>query len=163
MSAIFSPCGRFRYRLDRKVADTGVVAALVGVNPSTAGAVENDQTIRKDLGFARLHGWRRIVKGNLFGYRATDVRALASAPDPIGPDNDQHLISIFYEVDIVVAAWGPTAKLPARLRNRWRTVLELAEACGKEMWSFGVAQDGQPRHTLMLPYSTPLVPWPSLA
>src|SRR5690242_17608554 len=76
VSAVFSEGGEetglFRYRLDRHVQDDGIVAALCGVNPSTAGAEANDQTIRKDLGFARIHGWRQIIKVNKFAFRATD-------------------------------------------------------------------------------------------
>lgn len=159
MSAILSDDGRYRYRLEREVSDVGCVAAIFGVNPSTADATTNDATIRKDMGFARINGWRRIIKGNLFAYRATDVRELARVPDPNGPDNDHHIWSIMTDADVVVVAWGPTSKLPRQLRERWRVVAHMAIRCRKPLWCLGVANDGQPRHTLMLPYASPLVPW----
>lgn len=74
MTALVSPCGRYRLRLDRVTGDVGPVVAIIGVNPSTADATKNDHTIRKDMGFAKRLGWSRIIKANLCGYRATDVR-----------------------------------------------------------------------------------------
>lgn len=163
MGALFSDGGEtgaaYRWLLWRDVQPEGVVAALCGVNPSTAGAEANDQTIRKDLGFARIHGWRRIIKINKFGFRATDVRELAGAFDPIGPDNDEHLRRAFDEADVLVPCWGPLSKLPKRLRRRYVEVARMMERTGKPVLCLGTANDGQPRHTLTLSYATPLVPW----
>lgn len=159
-SAIISSCGLYRYRLEREVQENGIVAAILGVNPSTADAEVDDATIRKDMGFARRLGWRRIIKGNEFAWRDTDVRRLRTALDPVGPDNDVHLEAIMREADIVVAAWGPLAKLPRELRARWKGVVDIARwQVGKPLYCFGVAQDGQPKHTLMLAYDTPLELW----
>jgi len=167
-SAVISPCGTYRLELARDVEldplmvgllGPGCTTLLIGVNPSTADAVQNDATIRKDIGFAQRLGWARILKGNKFAYRATDVRELAMAADPVGPGNDVHLERMMREAAIVVACWGPLSKLPARLRGRWREVVAIAERVGKPLHCFGTAKDGQPLHTLMLPYSTPLVRW----
>lgn len=159
MSAVFSPCGTWRYRLDRDLGRTGPVVAILGVNPSTADAERNDATIRKDIGFGARLGWGHLVKGNLFAFRSTDIRGLRTAADPRGPENDAYLEQIMREADTVVAAWGPTSKLPPVLRKRWVTVSLMAERLGVPLMCFGVAADGQPRHTLMLAYETPLVPW----
>lgn len=158
-SAVISACGRYRYRLERDVSDQGIVAAILGVNPSTADAKVDDQTIRKDMGFARRLGCRRIIKGNKFAFRATDVKALRTARDPIGPENDAYLGDIMQDADIVIVAWGSLSKLPKRLRSRWRTIVKIAGVFGKPLYCFGTAQDGQPRHTLMLSYDTPLIEW----
>lgn len=159
MSAILSPCGTWRYRLERDLGRAGPTAAIYGVNPSTADATVNDHTIRKDIGFGGRHGWGRLVKGNKFAYRSTDIKGLRTAADPRGPENDAHLEQIMRDADIHIAAWGPLGKLPPHLRKRWRTVLSIAERVGIKFMCFGVAQDGQPRHTLMLAYDTPLVEW----
>lgn len=161
MSAVISECGSFRLRLDRDVRPLcgGPVVALIGVNPSTANATENDATIRKDLGFGELLGWSRIIKANKFAYRATDVKQLRRAEDPIGPDNDFYLRQIFAEADILIPCWGTLAKLPKSLRNRWRSVAVMMFEPGKPVMCFGTAKDGHPRHTLMLPYATPLETW----
>jgi hypothetical protein len=157
--AILSPCGTWRWVLWRDIAEEGLVAALCGVNPSTADAKENDATIRKDIGFAKVHGWRRIIKINEFAFRATDVNRLKTAFDPCGPENDAHIRRALDEADVFVACWGSLAKLPKPLRNRWRAIVRMAQEAGKPIMCFGTANDGQPRHTLMLAYETPLVPW----
>ena len=158
-TAVLSPCETWRYRLERVLAGDGPVAAILGVNPSTATAEIDDQTIRKDIGFGIRLGWSRIIKGNLFAFRATDVRELRTARDPIGPDNDAHLDQIMRDADVVVAAWGPGAKLPPELRNRYRRVLTIADRAGKPLWCWGRSKDGSPRHPLMLAYATPLELW----
>lgn len=91
---------------------------------------------------------------------AKDVRALATAADPIGPDNGYRLCEIFLDADRVIFAWGPSSKLPARLRDQWREVDRIARAMHCEPLSIGVtANDGHPKHPLMLPYDAPLIPW----
>lgn len=157
MSAIISPCGAYRYRLERELGD-GPTVAVIMVNPSTADAVENDATIRKLLGFGTRNGWGKIIVGNLFAYRATDVRELATAADPIGPENNVHLAQALTDAERVIVAWGPASKLPRRLRGRWRTIQSLAGS--RPLWTIGkTAKDGHPCHPLMLPYSLELQPW----
>lgn len=163
MSAVFSEGGEseaiYRWRLDRDVQPEGIVVALVGVNPSTAGAEVNDATIRKDIGFGLRLGWKKIIKVNKLAYRATDVREVAKVDDPIGVACDQYLVEAFAQCDLIIPCWGPLAKLPKKLRTRWRAVYRLMCEAERPIKCFGVAKDGQPRHTLMLPYSTPLVDW----
>jgi hypothetical protein len=158
-SAVISPCGLYRYRLDRAGRGLGKTAVIM-VNPSTADANKDDATIRKLKGFGERNAWGDLIVGNLFAYRATDVRALAGAADAVGPDNDAHLKRIVSEAERVIYAWGPTAKIPRRLRDRWRVVDALVRATGHDPHSIGEpAADGQPRHPLMLAYATPIVPW----
>lgn len=151
-----SACGSYRYRLERGSGETAT--AIVMVNPSTADATQDDATIRKLRGFGERNGWGRIIVGNLFAYRATDVRELARVADPVGPANDDYLAHIVRHADRVVVAWGPLAKLPSPLRGRWRQVCRLFGP--RPVFSIGVsANDGQPKHPLMLPYDSPLIPW----
>lgn len=163
MSAWFSEGGEdaamYRWRLDREIADEGIVVALPGVNPSTAGAINNDATIRKDIGFGQRLGWRRIIKVNKFAYRAKDVTELRKAIEPIGAQNDRYIAEAFDEADMIVPCWGPLSKLPKHLRRRWLEVVRLMERSGKPIMCLGTANCGQPRHTLMTPYETPLTAW----
>jgi hypothetical protein len=161
LSAIISDCGRYRYRLERNTGGPGgFVTAVIMVNPSTADAELDDATIRKLKGFARANRWGRIIVGNLFALRATDVRVLAKVDDPIGPDNDDHLRNIIVEADRVIVAWGPRSKLPPRLRNRYLAVLSMLRRFETKPECIGPpAKDGHPRHPLMLPYSSPILPW----
>lgn len=159
MSAIISPCGTYRYRLERDGPGEDATAIIM-VNPSTADAEEDDQTIRKLKGFGERYQWGRLIVGNLFAYRATDVRELATAEDPRGPDNGYRLAEIFLDAERCIFAWGPMAKLPKRLRTQWREVHQLALSMHLEPMSIGPpAKDGHPCHPLMLAYATELQPW----
>jgi len=159
MSAIISPCGTYRYRLERDGPGEGATAVIM-VNPSTADATDDDATIRKLRGFGARLGLGRLIVGNLFAYRATDVRALAAAPDPAGSDNGDRLAEIFLSAQRCIFAWGPASKLPKRLREQWRQADQIARAMHLEPMSIGApAKDGHPCHPLMLPYTRTLEPW----
>lgn len=158
-SAVISRCGYYRYRLERPGLGDGSTAIIM-VNPSTADAENDDATIRKVRGFGRRHGWGRMIVGNLFAYRATDVRELAKTADPIGPDNDFHLRQIIGEADRIVVAWGPAGKLPSALRQRWKAITNIAQPLGKRLLCIGpAAKDGHPCHPLMLAYDSPILDW----
>lgn len=119
MSAVISDCGRYRYRLKRPGTTNATRTAIIMVNPSTADAAVDDATIRKLRGFGERNMWGRLLLvGNLFAYRATDVCELGKVADPVGPENDDHLIQILAECDQVVCAWGPVSKQPKYQRNR---------------------------------------------
>ena len=159
MSAVISPCGQYRYRLERDGGEIGQTAVIM-VNPSTADATQDDQTITKVRGFGRRNGWGKLVIGNLFAYRATDIRELAHVADPIGPDNDDHLRQIAMYADRVIIAWGALAKLPSELRGRHKHVLSLLADLDVPVLRIGTLTScAQPKHPLMLAYDTPILPW----
>lgn len=158
-NAVISDCGKYRYRLERQSAGDGTTAIIM-VNPSTADATQDDATIRKLIGFGNRNQWGRLIVGNLFAYRATDVRELGNVADPVGPDNDDHLKSIFKDADRVVFAWGPVSKQPKYRRHRWVEVNAFAVGFGLNPTSIGApAQCGHPKHPLMLAYDNPIQPW----
>jgi hypothetical protein len=94
-----------------------------------------------------------------FAFCSKDIKNLRTARDAIGPENDYHIEQAMRDADLVIAAWGPLLKLPNHLRSRWRRVVGIADRTGKPLWCLGTAQDGHPRHTLMLPYTAELKLW----
>lgn len=162
MSATISACGRYRYRLERHVdADNarGPVFAFFGVNPSTADETNDDATVRKWIGFMNRWGGSRFIVGNVFAFRATDVRALRLAADPVGSVNRWHLEMIADDADVLVPCWGDRAKVPRELHAQIDQTLALLRATGKPVKHFGLTKGGDPKHPLMLGYDTPLVPY----
>jgi hypothetical protein len=159
LSAVISSCGLFRYRLDRDIQDRGPVAAFFGVNGSTAGPVEEDQTTRKWNGFSQRNGFSRYIAGNPFAYRARDVRQLARVADPVGPENALYLMEIIAEADILIPCWGNRAKVPKALRWHFDMLLLDLTASKKPLLCFGLTAAGDPKHPLTLGYDTPLVPF----
>ncbi|WP_313004812.1 DUF1643 domain-containing protein [Brevundimonas sp.] len=160
MSAVFSECGLYRYRLDRHLSDEGETLAAVLVNPSTADAARDDQTIRKVQGFARRAGFGHLIVGNLFAYRSTDIKGLAAVEDPRGGfDNNKHLEAMIVEADSVLFAWGASDKIPKKWRGCWTGVADIADRAGKQPLCLGVAKDGHPLHPMTLGYSRLWQPW----
>ena len=157
-TAEFSPCGTYRYWLTRELGGDRPLVDC-GLNPSTATAEINDQTIRKNIGFARRWGCGRLVKTNAYGFRATDPnvmkRARKSGIDIVGPGNDAALLRAVELVrltgGILLVTWGAHIE-PERQR-------ELARIFGDLAMCLGTNGDGSPRHPLYLKYETPLVPW----
>ncbi len=158
-SAVFSADRKHRYRLDRDVQPSGVVAAYFGVNGSTAGEDEEDQTTLKWRGFSMRNGFARYIAANPFAYCATDVSELARAADPVGPDNARHLAEVILEADVLVPCWGNRGKLPQHLRHHLDDLADLLFASGKPVRIFGLTASGDPKHPLMLGYDTPLRSW----
>ncbi|NTI92246.1 DUF1643 domain-containing protein [Agrobacterium rhizogenes] len=158
-TAIFSDCGLFRYLLEHDFGGGGPVISLTMVNPSLAGREKNDPTMAKVDGFCARLGASKVIVSNKNALISEDVRDLRKAVDPIGPENDFYIEQAIRDADIHIVAWGPLAKLPKSLRNRWRGVVEVLDRAGARPMCWGTAQDGHPRHPLMVAYATPLVPW----
>lgn len=159
MNAEISKCGRYRYSLERFVAEAGIVVAFFGVNPSRADAEIDDPTSRKWKHFARqLGGWKYIA-GNAFALRSHDVKELAIAAEPVGWENDWHLQQIIAEADVLVPCWGSRLKLLPALRPRLDKLAAMLHASGKPVKTFGFTASGDPKHPLMLGYKTPIIDW----
>lgn len=164
MTAVFSPCGRYRYRLERDLgalAGRGVCAFLM-LNPSTADAELDDPTIRRCKSFAAATGAARLFVGNLFAWRATDPADLSpmrGCAYPTGPDNDRHLAEIAASADVVIAAWGAAGKVYKLAQARAAVVRRIVEAAGKPLHVLRLTKNGQPEHPLYLPADLRPVLW----
>lgn len=154
-SAILSDCGKYRYWLERGEKDAPYVAWVLA-NPSTADAEKDDPTVRKARGFTGRWGYKRFVFVNLFAFRSTDPKGLLKAQNPWGPDNDDYIRRAVSGAQFVVLAWGNAVVKP--LRERCRVVAKhvLSARQQEHVKCLGYTADRQPRHPLMLAYSTPL-------
>lgn len=157
--AVFSDCGLYRYLLEHDYGRSGPVISLGMVNPSEANEEKNDPTMTKVDGFAYRLNASKVIVWNLCALVNKDVKALARAADPVGPENDGYIAASIRSAGIRIVAWGPASKLPKALRTRWRSAADVLEAVGASPLCWGIAKDGQPRHPLMVAYATPLVPW----
>lgn len=154
--------GPFRYWLTRPlpVRRSGPPLVVCMLNPSTADASTDDQTIRKLYGFAERLGRAGVVVVNAYAFRARHPRDMRAAADPVGPLNDGvlallgQLMRATIDDPEVVVAWGKHCA-PARAK----AVATILEREGARLVSWGRNGDGSPPHPLLLPYSTPLEPW----
>ena len=85
---------------------------------------------------------------NIFAFRATDPRDMKNQEDPVGPDNDKWLLSVYKDAGLVVAAWGTHGSF----LDRDRDVMSLLG----RLECLGVNQDGSPKHPLYLSKKTKL-------
>ena len=87
-AAVFSPCGGYRWWLQRTWEPQRPPLLFVGLNPSRADGQRDDPTLRRLMAFARRWGFGRLEVLNLFGAVATRAAALKRMADPVGADND---------------------------------------------------------------------------
>jgi hypothetical protein len=149
----------YRYKLSRTLLMGNRSALWIGVNPSTADAEVDDASIRKLYGFSPRLNINHWWVGNLFAYRATDVKKLGKIADPVGRGADEYLRQMMIRSDLVIAGWGCISKVPPRLRYRWKEIVVMAEELNKQLLCWGTCSDGHPRHPLMLPYTSVLRTW----
>ncbi|SFV31428.1 hypothetical protein SAMN05216456_1338 [Devosia crocina] len=141
--ATFSPCRTWRYRLERRWGD-GAQVAFIMLNPSTADEENNDPTIRRCISYAKHWGFGGLLIGNIFAFRSTDPKGLYSAPDPIGPENDDWLDTIANQAAAIVCGWGVHGAYQAR----GRAVLDRLSH--RKPMALKLTADGHPGHPLYL-------------
>jgi hypothetical protein len=154
-AALISDCGRYRYWLTRCWDAEARQACFIMLNPSVADASVDDPTIRRCVGFARAWGCGGVRVVNLFAYRATRPGDMRAADDPVGPENDRHLLDAARGCHPVVAAWG----VHGGHRNRDGAAAGLLLSAGVTVQCLGTTRDGRPRHPLYVPADQPLVPF----
>ncbi|QIN95291.1 protein of unknown function DUF1643 [Stenotrophomonas phage vB_SmaS_DLP_3] len=156
MSAVISPCEKYRYLLRRGGNDP---LPFVMLNPSTADANTDDPTIRRCLGFAKREGRNGIVVANLYGFRTAYPAQLKSAAaegfDVVGENNDYYLAMLSQMYPAVVCAWG--AGLDDRMRQVRIEKLKRLMTPHCNLLCFGTTREGHPRHPLYLKGDAPLV------
>jgi hypothetical protein len=145
-SAVFGdPADCYRYRLQRTWDETKPHVMFVMMNPSTADPLVDDPTVAKCGRFARAWGYGGIFVGNTFAYRATDQKRLMQVDDPIGPDNDAHIIEMAQLASVVVFAYGQPCY--ASLKSRGLTLERLlVDKAGVAPLVLRLAKNGTPWH-----------------
>jgi len=165
--ASFSPDGVYRYTLGGDIGSDGPLLALTAVvkyilwimlNPSTADANEDDQTISTIVRFSERWGYTRLMVGNLYAFRTKHPTIMWAAQkagtDIVGPENDDQIAAMVKLVrntgGRVMVAWGKHGK-PERVRK----ILEIAG----EVYCLKTNEDGSPIHPLYQPADLTPVLW----
>lgn len=156
IGATFSPDRFFRYSLYRIWNESCPQLTYVLLNPSKADEVADDPTIKRCVVRAMNRGFGGIEVVNLFAMRSTYPYSLATAPDPIGPENNLAIIHGVQRAELVICGWGKTGKL----RDRGEIVLSLIRSAGRIPHALKLNADGSPQHPLYLSYSLQPFPMP---
>jgi len=139
-NATFSDCRKYRYTLSRTWNGKKKTILFIGLNPSTANEKIDDPTIRRCINYAQNWGYGSLLMVNLFAYRATMPTELKNVKNPIGNDNDLHIIELSKKADLAVAAWGNEGSL----LNRDKEVKIIIPI----LMCLKINKSGQPAHPL---------------
>lgn len=146
--AIFSPNRQYRYSLTRSWTDLfdeeSAQVLYICLNPSTADDKQDDPTIRRCVGFAEREGFKVMELVNIFAIRSTDPGILKIHTDPVGPDNDEFILSAAARSEKIIIAWGNHGLV----NDRHSEVLALLTDF--ELHCFGKNDCGCPKHPLYL-------------
>lgn len=140
--AMFSPCQKYRYRLWRTWCGGEGLCNFLMLNPSTA----NDPTVERCERRAMQWGYAGLVVTNLFAFRSTSPLDMKAEADPVGPENDDAIITAATEAALVVCAWGEHGSH----MDRAAKVLTLLD--GIDLHCLKVNSGGAPAHPLYLSY-----------
>lgn len=158
--AKISPCGTYRYRLTRVWDAARPRMVFIMLNPSTADAIENDPTIVRCMNRARREGCGSIDVVNLFALRSTDPKALPPHPDPVGPENDYHLLSVLTMIPrYVVAAWGANRFARPRAAHVQALLADPLAEIRRGLSCLAANKDGSPKHPLYVRADARLAPY----
>ena len=157
-AAVFGGANQeYRYELSRTWDDALSTLLFVMMNPSTASPAFDDPTVAKCRRYAEDWGFGTLLVGNTCAYRATSQKRLTEIADPVGPDNDAHLLSMAERAAMIVFAYGQPHK---SLRYRGLQVARLLSRQGaRPLHALRLALDGTPCHPLYLPRSLKPVQW----
>lgn len=151
--ATFSPCCMYRYSLWRIWDKAAPRLGAVLLNPSRADARFDDPTISRLVKRAHVLGFGGLVVCNLFALRATDPEWLYSAVDPVGPENNQHIVESLKPCGMVLCGWGQHGKYMDRDLEVQALLRQEVKVSPQGVVTLLVNADGTPSHPLYLSYT----------
>lgn len=157
-TAYFSPDRAHRYWLIRDWKPGERRCMWIGLNPSTADENRLDPTLRRIYDYSETWGYTGFVMTNLFAFRATIPRVMLLNPEPVGPDNDRHILEIADEVDKIMCVWGTDGVH----RNRSQEVVDMLTDAGhfSKLHALAMTKGGEPGHPLYLRKNALPFPYP---
>lgn len=156
--AVFSNDKIYRYILTRTWGTGDKTCTFIMCNPSTADESILDPTVRKCLEWSILWKYDRLIILNLFALRSTNPAKLYTVMDPVGPDNDFHIMETMEnnKNGLFIAAWGTHSEH----LNREDDVRLLADRLGIALNYMRLTpKSGHPEHPLYIPKSLTPTLW----
>lgn len=153
--ADISDDGLYRYALGRRLRRTGGYCLWIMLNPSTADHRDDDPTIRRIVDFTNKFGHSCAIVCNLFAYRTAYPTELKLADDPIGPENNDHILEYAFGSERIICAWGSHGQW----LSRGKEVKQILWSHDYLLWTLGFTKGGEPKHPLYLSKGTELIEW----
>lgn len=139
--AEFSICGKYRYKLWRIWDNTKPLAMCIGLNPSTANGIKNDQTINYLIKMLAILGYGGFYMTNLFAYISSNPDDLLTCADALG-ENEAKLKEVEAICDDVIVCWGGFKQAEQRIKEVLPNYPEAK--------CFGISASGKPLHPLAM-------------
>ncbi len=140
--AVLSTDKKYRYILKRIWDDKLQKVAIIGLNPSTADAKNDDPTIKRCIEFVKSWGYGGFYMLNLFAFRATNPKEIYKVNNPVGEENEKHILEIISKVEKVICAWGNEGEH----LNQSKKILSLIET----PFCLKINLSGEPSHPFYL-------------
>lgn len=144
--AIFSDDRKYRYALWRVWNIRRPILLQICLNPSKAGALNNDPTITRGEVRSSKMGFGGLLQANLYGYISTIPKVLLGEGDFVGEENDNYIRLMIAMSSRQLCGWG---SFPPVLKRAPIVLAMLTEP-----YCLGVNADGQPKHPLYISYET---------
>lgn len=159
-TASFSPCGHYRWWLERVWDPRRPRLLFIGLNPSRADGRRDDPTLRRLVGFAGSWGYGALEVVNLFSRISPSPVVLRRVADPVGADTDAWIQArlMAHPQAALWLGWGNQGAW----RGRDRAVLAQLDRWGagwRPVFCVGRTAAGHPRHPLYLPAAAEREPW----
>lgn len=151
--AIISEDEKYRYMLSRIWDKNKPTVTIIGLNPSTADANNDDPTLKRCIEFARSWDYGGIYMLNLFAYRATQPSDMKKVNDPIGQENDMFIKAYTKRSDKVICAWGNDGCFLNRASNVINSI--------PNKYYLKLNKSGEPAHPLYLSSKLTPLEYPS--
>ncbi len=151
-TAVYSPCEKYRYFLERIWDASKPPLVMLMLNPSTATELQNDPTVERCERRARQNGYGGLQVLNIFSYRSTDPQNLKKVFDPVGQYNDFFIRLILKQnasFNNIVCGWGTHGII----NNRERRIFDLFKKENLEPKAFKWTKSGHPQHPLYISYA----------
>lgn len=159
--AVISDDEVYRYHLlrrwappfDREGPDR--VLGVIMLNPSTADAFTDDQTIQKVMHYAKEWDYNAISVANVFALRSTSPAYLRHKPLELitGPENEGYIMQVFLDsYDKILCGWGANQIAAPCIPSIWNLLQSLnehrRELSKKQMVYVKLTGAGMPMHPL---------------
>lgn len=149
-AAEISLCGLYRYWLEREWEPGKPILVACMLNPSTADAHQEDQTLLTLIHFAKLWGYGGLTIVNLYGWRSPKPAEMMAAAGRIDDTNRQRgreaaLIAATMGGGRMLVAWGNDGDFEGEAT---RFADFAADEIGVDLICLGTTLLGAPKHPM---------------
>lgn len=157
--ATFSEDRQYRHILWRLTGKPGPLLFCILLNPSIAGAVQNDPTVARQIKRAAILGCTGgLLVANAYDLVSTDPHAMLRHPAPLSPFNDRFICDAAVRTrasnGICLAGWGKHCST-----ERMNHLNSLFQELDIPLMCLDQNEDMSPKHPLYVGYQVRPKPW----